>query len=116
MFYEILLHFNVYSLTEFGKMNISCVNRVIDLKLDSNNPYKMLEKSSDWSILHDATTSYAKTLNAVFIRRVQDNDMSIPKVTRLQSLNFWSTIAYCCSVFDLYRISLSFTLIVSLAH
>ena len=34
MFYQMLLFFNAYSLTEFGKtMSISYVNRVIDLKL-----------------------------------------------------------------------------------
>ena len=48
----------------------------------------MLEKSSDWAILHDATTHYVKNLNTVFVRGVRDNDMSIAKVTRHQSLNF----------------------------
>ena len=71
---------------------------------DINNPYRMLEKSSDWSILHDATTHYVKNLNTVFVRGVQDNDMSIAKVTRYQILNFCSTTFYCCDIFDLFKI------------
>ena len=86
------------------------------MKEDSNNPYRILEKSSDWSILHDATTHYVKNLNTVFIRRVQDNDMSIAKVTKHQSLNFCSTSVYCYNIFELFRILLSFILIVSLAR
>ena len=82
---------------------------------DSNNPYRMLEKSSNWSILHDATTHYVKNLNTAFVRGVQDNDMSIAKVTRHQSLSFCLTSVYCCNIFDLFRILLLFILIASLA-
>ena len=39
---------------------------------DSTNPYRMLEKSNDWSILDDSTTHYVKNLNTVFIRGVQE--------------------------------------------
>ena len=82
---------------------------------DINNPYRMLEKSSNWSILHDATTHYVKNLNAVFVRGVQDNDMSIAKVTRQQILNFCSTTVYCCDNFDLFK-NFIVILIVSLTH
>ena len=82
---------------------------------DINNPYRMLEKSSNWPILYDATTHYVKNLNAVFVRGVQDNDMSIVKVTRQQILNFYSTTVYCCDIFDLFK-NFIVILIVSLTH
>ena len=71
---------------------------------DSNNSYRMLDKSSNWSILNGTTTHYVKNLNTVSVRGVQDNDMSIAKVTMHQSLNFCSTSVYCCNNFDLFRI------------
>ena len=74
---------------------------------DSQKPYRMLEKSSDWSILQHETTHFVKNLNTDFVREVQDNDMSIAKVTRRQSLNFCSINVYCCNIFDLLRILLS---------
>ena len=83
---------------------------------DNNNPYRMLEKSSDWPILHDATTHYVNNLKTVFARGVQDNDMSIAKVTRHQSLNFCSASVYCCNIFDFFKILLPFISNVSLAH
>ena len=76
----------------------------------------MLEKLGYWSILHDTTTHYVESVNTVLVRGVQDNDMSIAKVTRHQSLNFCSTSDYCCNIFDLFRNLLSFILIASLAH
>ena len=75
---------------------------------DSQKPYRMLEKSSDWSTLQHATTHFVKNLNTDFVREVQDNDVSIAKVTRRQSLNFCSINVYCCNIFDLLRILLSF--------
>ena len=47
--------------------------------MDSNNPYRKLEKSEYYGVIHDATSHWVKQLNTVFIRAV-DDDGSIVKV------------------------------------
>ena len=47
--------------------------------MDSNNPYRKLETSEKFGLIHDATLHWVKQLNTAFIRAVED-DGSIVKV------------------------------------
>ena len=46
---------------------------------DGDNPYRQLEKCDDFGLLHDATTSFVKEINTVFLRAVA-NEGGIFKV------------------------------------
>ena len=46
---------------------------------DSGNPYRQLENSNHWSLIHDATSHWVKEINTVFIRAV-DATGNIQKV------------------------------------
>ena len=46
---------------------------------DGDNPYRQLEKCGDFGLLHDATTSFVKEINTVFLRAIA-NEGGIFKV------------------------------------
>ena len=46
---------------------------------DSDNPYRLLEKCNDFSMMHDATTHWVKELNTVMLRVISP-ELDVVKV------------------------------------
>lgn len=47
---------------------------------DEDNPYRKLEKSNTWSLMHDGTTVWVRPINTTFLRVVDHDTLAIHRV------------------------------------